>query len=782
MRQVVLRGARYFKNSEDPWKRGVFETARSTYRWTGRSVPGVHFGWTSSLRTARWDAGDLVLTGWAYHRGTDMGARPSFRIWLVRGLARIEVPAESIVDPDARGAARGAEFDYGTNAFRARLSAATLAALAEGEWRLRAEISGNGQRITGPVDRAYVAGSAWTTPMHALPDGSRVGPLVVDEGQFRVARWTPLVHATSVELLPGRTITVRLEGADEPELTTVLGPYEPGEDDDGTRPTFPILATRDGREVPIAFSGLEVGHSLLARPDQTGALSVIESPAPVMVEDLRVEGHLVRVSGRALGGERPRLGLVSGHVTIGLDATWDASGSFTATGSLRQSRWGGPELPVPTGDYVLRTIGTGRVDSTFAAPELVAAAPQRVTLPEFRLRIATRGRDQMRVVVARPREESEYGSFQQGLLKQRFALAPTEPLEAVYFESFFGRNATCNPRGVDAEIARRYPDLPRYWAVADLSIEVPPGAIPLVRGTTDWWRVRESAKWVVTNEWLRASFVKKPFQTVLQTWHGSMYKRIGLDRDARGKGAMLVVEAERRNWDLFLSQAAETTPIIRRAYAMDEAVIETGYPRNDELLVPPADLSEIKRRIGIPESAFVVMYAPTWREPGQEDVELLDLPRLAKALGDDFVLLQRGHVRTLGTTEAVRDKRVIDVGTYPQLGDLFHVTDLLVTDYSSMMFDFSVTAKPMLFFTPDIDQYTDAKVRGSYFDLEERAPGPVTRAVGDVADLIRTAGDWHPTFTQKYDAWRAMYNHLDDGHASQRAVDALFSFRGGPDE
>src|SRR5690606_33485745 len=114
--------------------------------------------------------------------------------------------------------------------------------------------------------------------------------------------------------------------------------------------------------------------------------------------------------------------------------------------------------------------------------------------------------------------------------------------------------------------------------------------------------------------------------------------------------------------------------------------------------------------------------------------------------------------------------------------DLFHVTDLLVTDYSSMMFDFSVTAKPMLFFTPDIDQYTDAKVRGSYFDLEERAPGPVTRAVGDVADLIRSAGDWHPTFTQKYDAWRAMYNHLDDGHASQRAVDALFSFRGGPDE
>ena len=78
-----------------------------------------------------------------------------------------------------------------------------------------------------------------------------------------------------------------------------------------------------------------------------------------------------------------------------------------------------------------------------------------------------------------------------------------EPLDAVYFESFFGRSATSNPRAIDAEVSRRRPDLPRYWSVDDHSIAVPDGAIPLVIGTRDWWRVRESARWIVTNEWRR---------------------------------------------------------------------------------------------------------------------------------------------------------------------------------------------------------------------------------------------------------------------------------------
>ena len=87
-------------------------------------------------------------------------------------------------------------------------------------------------------------------------------------------------------------------------------------------------------------------------------------------------------------------------------------------------------------------------------------------------------------------------------------------------------------------------------------------AIPLVIGTKEWWRVRESARWIVTNEWLRGRYVKKPFQTVLQTWHGSMYKRIGMDRGGAGLlrgGHSDRARAERANWDMFISQNGDTT-------------------------------------------------------------------------------------------------------------------------------------------------------------------------------------------------------------------------------
>jgi CDP-glycerol glycerophosphotransferase len=205
-------------------------------------------------------------------------------------------------------------------------------------------------------------------------------------------------------------------------------------------------------------------------------------------------------------------------------------------------------------------------------------------------------------------------------------------------------------------------------------------------------------------------------------------------------------------------------------------VLEIGYPRNDELaVIDPARVALLRERIGIPAGRRVVMYAPTWREASQ-NVELLNLVKLAKEVGEGFTFLQRGHVRTLEDGETVASDAVIDVSTYPQINELFMVADLLITDYSSMMFDYSVTGQPMLFYTPDIEEYTDPRVRGAYFDLEEIAPGPVVRTVPEVVDLLRTIDAWAPTFIDRQVAWQKRFNHHDDGHASARAVDALFAF------
>src|SRR5699024_7756714 len=141
-------------------------------------------------------------------------------------------------------------------------------------------------------------------------------------------------------------------------------------------------------------------------------------------------------------------------------------------------------------------------------------------------------------------------------------------------------------------------------------------------------------------------------------------------------------------------------------------VIETGYPRNDELRACSGErVQRIKDRLGIAADTVVVMYAPTWPEPTQShDIDFFDVSRPAAALGAGYTFLQRGHVRTLTGSrrrQPAGTGAVIDVGTYPHINDLLLAADVLITDYSSVMFDFSVTGKPMIFYTPDMSEYAN---------------------------------------------------------------------------
>ena len=401
----------------------------------------------------------------------------------------------------------------------------------------------------------------------------------------------------------------------------------------------------------------------------------------------------------------------------------------------------------------------------------------------MRLRFEVNAQPQLLVRVGRPRTADEYGAHNQRRLFNEFALSPAEPLDAVYFESFFGRSATCNPRAIDAEVARRRPDLPRYWSVDDSSIAIPDGGDPACHrdaGVVAGARVGPLDRHQRMAAWpLREEVVPDRAPDVA---------RIDVQADRHGPGGAGLLRgghsdrarAERANWDMFISQNGDTTPIIQQAYEFQgddaSAVLEIGYPRNDELTaIDPARVAGSASASGFRTVRRVIMYAPTWREAGQ-NVELLSLVKLAKEVGKGFTFLQRGHVRTLEEGESVASDAVIDVSTYPQINELYMAADLLITDYSSMMFDYSVTGRPMLFYTPDIEEYTDPKVRGAYFDLEEVAPGPVVRTVPEVVDLLRTIDDWAPTFTDRYAAWQKRFNHHDDGQASARAVDALFAF------
>ena len=461
---------------------------------------------------------------------------------------------------------------------------------------------------------------------------------------------------------------------------------------------------------------------------------------------LIVSGSGPRPASVDLIGPRAR---VAGKLT-GRGTTW------RAVLPLRASRWGGAELPLPTGAYELRVVLS---DGAIAEPPAVLPLVQLGTL-----RASLEGTT---LTIGPPIDPAYDSGEGQAALERRYATRPAALENAVFFESFYGRNASCNPLAIDRELSRRSPDLTRYWSVVDLSVPVPDGAIAVVDGSPEWWRARGSARLLVVNDWLRRTFSRRPGQIVLQTWHGTPLKRLALHRPGFDPRRMAAVIKESRRWNVLLAQNPYAARILGKAYAfLSRPIWVEGYPRND--ILTTADDGSTRAALGIRPDERVLLYAPTWRDDRSVMVDFVDPAALAAAT--DAVVLVRGHSRTLLPGRDAEGPRVVDVTGFPDTSRLLLAADALITDYSSVMFDFSVTGKPMYFLVPDIEHYR-GELRGFYFDLIAHAPGPVVRSE---EELVRALRDGDPTeFAERYRVWRDKFNPRDDGSASARVVDRI---------
>ncbi|MFV0374228.1 CDP-glycerol glycerophosphotransferase family protein [Microbacterium sp.] len=416
---------------------------------------------------------------------------------------------------------------------------------------------------------------------------------------------------------------------------------------------------------------------------------------------------------------------------------------------LRAARWGGPPLPLPTGDYRLTVDGVVQG----------VRAQATVVLPTLRVRL-TDG-----LVRVGPPIDPAYDSGEgQDALERRYATRPGGVENAVFFEAFYGRIAGCNPLAIDRELARVAPGITRYWSVVDLSVPVPEGAIAVVDGTPEWWRARGTARLLVVNDWLRRRFARRAGQRVLQTWHGTPLKRLALHRPGFALRRRVAVVRESRRWDVLLAQNPYAARILRSAYGFGGSLWVEGYPRND--LLVGGDGAHTRRALGIDPADRVVLYAPTWRDDREEIVDFFDPARLAERTG--AVVLVRGHTRTLAPGHDAAGARVIDVTAYPDITPLLLVADALVTDYSSVMFDFTVTGKPLVLFTPDLAHYR-GELRGFSFDLAAHAPGPLTTTEDELVAAL-TDADAPQRYADRYARWQARFNSRDDGRAAERVV------------
>jgi CDP-glycerol glycerophosphotransferase len=349
------------------------------------------------------------------------------------------------------------------------------------------------------------------------------------------------------------------------------------------------------------------------------------------------------------------------------------------------------------------------------------------------------------------------------------------------YNSFLGQYSD-SPRAIYERLLGVDGDHSHVWLVGEGHEHAfPVEANTVTVGSRDGVAVLEAADVVVSNVCLELAWTKRPETVYLQTWHGTPLKRIHYDAPSVGPDDEQRLGMDVARWDCLLSPNRPSTERLRSAFRFGGRVVETGYPRNDMLLAGDRDLrrAAVRAQLGLDEDTRAVLYAPTWRddERGAQDAKLgLDVESFATGMGDGCSLLVRTHYYMAGRTSLQQRPGVLDVSYYPDIRDLYLAADVMVTDYSSVMFDFAITGKPMVFYTYDFAHYRDS-VRGFYFDFLAEAPGPVVESMAALLDALSRLDAVRDEYRDRYGRFRERYCHLEDGQATDRAIELVLPSR-----
>ena len=388
-----------------------------------------------------------------------------------------------------------------------------------------------------------------------------------------------------------------------------------------------------------------------------------------------------------------------------------------------------------------------------AAPTSCAAEPDSDVTgadagrPARRARILTRTDGSVAVAVIPPLTPGERSRRGHRLLIEREA-GPLRP--GVFLESFGGRSAGDNPAAICEDLAAHGVGAPLWWSVVDGTVRVPAGARPVVVGSPQWVEALRTSRVIVTNDHLPSWFSKREGQYLLQTWHGTPIKKLLHDAPrAVTLRYRRLMDRQVPQWDLLLAQSPQAGRRLQQALGYRGPVRVGEYPRNVRLLGGAEVRRRVRHELGIAPGQPVILYAPTWRESlrpstgaagcaaahGPGPVGALDGPRLAELL-DAVVLMRSHHMNRAGCVPGM-----IDVSGYPSVEELMLAADILVSDYSSIFFDFALTGKPAVVYAPDLASYRDVE-RGLYGDWPLGSGLPVAADHDELAShLQRLLGD-----------------------------------------
>ena len=371
-----------------------------------------------------------------------------------------------------------------------------------------------------------------------------------------------------------------------------------------------------------------------------------------------------------------------------------------------------------------------------------------------------------------------------------YIIPPNENI--ILFESSNGRNYTGNPKSVYEEILNQGLDkeIKCVWSFDQTNTEIKGNAKKVKRSFFKflYYSLRSGA-WVFDSRHLY--YLRKNKKTkYIQTWHGTPLKKLGLDMDyidmSGNQDIKQYHDDFRKNtslWQYLISQNSYSSEIFRHAFDFKGEMLEIGYPRNDILINKnnAEDIDEIKTRLNIPKDKKVILYAPTWRdneyyEKGKYKFATeMDFDQMKSELSDEYVLIVKFHYLVKENIDWSKyDDFVIECDADWDIQELYLISDMMITDYSSVMFDYSLLKRPMIFYAYDLENYKN-NLRDFYFDMINEVPGPICLTNDEMIGFIKnyTEESYKMEFGEKYKNWSEKFNTFDDGNASKKVIDLI---------
>ena len=346
-------------------------------------------------------------------------------------------------------------------------------------------------------------------------------------------------------------------------------------------------------------------------------------------------------------------------------------------------------------------------------------------------------------------------------------------------ESFWGREFSDNPKAVYDYLVKQRPDMkfiiPLQDTLQKSDIEIEKTNTEIVKLNS--WRYLyflARGKYFINNVNFPDYYKKRKAAIEIQTMHGTPLKKLGLDNPGEIPEHQIEQFIQKcKRWDYLTIPSDYVGEIAKSAYRFEGDFLKIGYPRNDSLF---NNSEKIKRSLiekyELPKNRKIILYAPTWRVKGKFSMPI-DLQKLREKFGEEYIVIIKLHHYMIPNfdLDGLEDFAFLfDRGSI--ISDFYKIADILITDYSSVMFDYAILKKPMLFFTYDYDNYKN-ELRGMYFDFKQDAPGPLVETTDELIGEIETIDSYFEKYSDKIEMFTEKFIQYDTGNASKSLVERV---------